>query len=179
MKMSGSLIVGIIFILLGIYFILKVIFKIDFPVGRVLLALFFIYLGIKILFGSAHVFHFKGGDGNSAVFSELNYSGQIVDGGEYSAVFGKVNLDLRNVVLTEPETAIKVNAVFGGTEIFLRPGLPVRIKSDVVFGGVQLPDGNSGGFGSAKYKSETYDTSANRLYIDVNAVFGGVQVHQY
>jgi hypothetical protein len=179
MKMSGSLIIGIIFILLGIYFILKVIFKIDFPVGRILVALFFLYLGIKILFGSSHVFHFRGGDGNSAVFSELNYSGEIEDGGEYSAVFGKVNLDLRNVVLTQPETYIKVNAVFGGSEIFLPPGMPVKIKSDVVFGGIQLPDGNSGGFGSAKYKSETYDSAATRLYIEANAVFGGVQVHQY
>ncbi len=56
---------------------------------------------------------------------------------------------------------------------------PGTIKSDVVFGGAQLPDGNSGGFGTAKYKSENYDMSENRLLIEVNAVFGGVQIHQY
>lgn len=178
MKMSISLIIGIFFIFLGISFILKVIFKIDFPVFKILIALFFIYLGFKILFGSFNVFHIRS-DSSSAVFSELNYSGEIEDGGEYSAVFGKVNLDLRNVVLTEPETFIKVNAVFGGSEIFLPSGLPVKIKSDVVFGGVQLPDRNSGGFGSARYKSDNYDSSANRLIIEANAVFGGIQVHQY
>ncbi len=176
--MSVSLILGIIFIFIGISFIAKVFFKIDFPVFKILVALFFIYIGLKILFGSFNVFNFRSG-GNTAVFSEVNYSGEIEDNSEYSAVFGKVNLDLRNVVLTEPETTIKINAVFGAAEVFLPPDLPVKIKSDVVFGGAHLPDGNSGGFGSAKYKSEDFDIAAHQLYIEANAVFGGIQVHQY
>ena len=176
--MSVSLIIGLIFIFIGISFILKVIFNINFPVGRVLVALLFIYIGFRVLFGSSHVFHIRS-DANSAVFSELNYSGELEDGTEFSAVFGKVNLDLRDVILTGPETRIKVNAVFGGAEIFLPPDLPVRVKSDVVFGGVQLPDGNSGGFGSAKYKSDNYEGAPNRLFIEINTVFGGAEVHQY
>ena len=178
MKMSVSLIIGLVFIFIGISFILKVLFNIDFPVFKILVALFLIYMGIRILFGSFNVFHFRG-DSNSAVFSELNYSGEIHDNQEFNAVFGKTNLDLRNVLLNEPETRIKVNAVFGGAEIFLPPDLPVKIKSDVVFGGVQLPDGNSGGFGSAKYKSDQFEGAPNRLYIEINTVFGGAQVHQY
>lgn len=176
--MSASLIIGIIFLLIGISFILKVIFKIDFPVFKILVAFFFIYIGLRILFGSFHTFHFKG-DSNSAIFSELNYSGEIEDNSEFNAVFGKVTIDLRNVLLSEPETFIKVNVVFGGAEIFLPSDLPVKIKSDVVFGGVQLPDGKSGGFGSAKYRSDNFDEAPNRLFIEINAIFGGTEVHKY
>ena len=175
--MSGSIILGIIFIFIGISFIAKVFFKIDLPVFKILVALFFLYLGFKILFGSFGVTSFKH-NGHNAVFSETRVAGDVYNGAEYNAVFGKVMVDLRDVKLTEPETEIEINAVFGGAEVLLNPDTPVKIKSDVAFGGIDLPDGKSGGFGSSGYTSPKYDKDTNVLYLRLNAVFGGIKVRQ-
>ena len=178
MKMSGSIIVGIIFIFIGISFIAKVFFKIDFPVFKILIALFFIYLGFKMLFGSFGSVHIGSGS-NNAIFSETVINGNIDDGGEYNAIFGKVRVDLRDIQLQPGITKIQVNAVFGGAEVLLDKNTPVKIKSDVVFGGVNLPDGKSGGFGTSGFKSPEYDSGEKQLYIEANAVFGGVEIHRY
>ena len=175
--MSGSIILGIIFIFIGISFIAKVFFKIDFPVFKILVALFFLYLGFKILFGSFGVSNFRN-DGHNAVFSETRVKGNVTDGAEYNAVFGKVMVDLRNVELTEPETEIEINAVFGGAEVLIDPDMPIKIKSDVAFGGIDFPDGKSGGFGSSGYTSPKYDKESKVLYLRLNAVFGGIKVRE-
>jgi len=174
--MSTGLLLGIILILIGLGIVLKVIFHIDIPVFKIILACFFIYLGIRILVGSSWGCHFHTGR-HDAVFSETNFSGTSIDRRDYNAVFGKVRLDLRNVVLTEKETKIEVNAVFGGAEIILNKETPVKIKASAVFGGVRLPDGNAGGFGTSWYESDSVKTADKYLYIDINAVFGGVEVY--
>jgi hypothetical protein len=55
------------------------------------------------------------------------------------AMFGGVELDLRQAVLSQREVTINVTCVFGGVDIKVPPG--VRVISSVVnvFGGVQLP----------------------------------------
>lgn len=176
--MSGSIIIGIVFIFIGISFIAKVFFKIDFPVFKILVALFFLYIGFKILFGSFGISSFKS-NGNNAVFSEMNVEATATDGSEYNAVFGKVVIDLRNIKLTEPKTRIEVNAVFGGAEILINSETPLRIQSDVAFGGIDLPEGGSGGFGSSGYTSPAYDKDSNYVYLELSAVFGGIKIRQY
>ncbi len=177
MKMSGSIILGIIFIFIGISFIAKVFFKIDLPVFKILVALFFLYLGFKMLFGSFGESSFKH-DSHNAVFSETRVNGHVADGDEYNAVFGKVMVDLRNIELTEPETEIEVNAVFGGAEVLINSNTPIKIKTDVAFGGIDLPDGKSGGFGSSGYTTPKYEEGSNVLYLKLNAVFGGIKVRE-
>ncbi|MCX6258170.1 MAG: LiaF-related protein [Bacteroidia bacterium] len=169
---------GIILILLGIILVVKVVFRVDIPVFKILLAFFFLYLGIRILVGSSLNVHFKDGH-HDAVFSESNFSGTTIDRRDYNAVFGKVKLDLRNLVLTEKETRVEVNAVFGGAEIILNKETPVRIKASAVFGGARLPDGNAGGFGTTYYESDSLKKADKYLFIDINAVFGGVEVFTY
>jgi predicted membrane protein len=178
MKMSGSIILGIIFIIIGISFIAKVFFKVDFPVFKILLALFFIYLGFRILFGSFGAVKINHGS-NNAVFSESTIRGEIQDGGEYNAIFGKVTVDLREIELKEGITKIHVNAVFGGAEILMDKNTPIKIKSDVVFGGINLPDGKSGGFGTSGYISPGAEDSTNVIHLEANAVFGGIDVRRY
>lgn len=176
--MGITIIGGIFFLLIGASLIAKVIFKVDIPVVKIFIALFFLYLGFKMLFGDLGIFR-SHGDSNSAIFSESNIVGNVTDNSEYNAIFGKVRLDLRDVELSELETRITVNAVFGGAEILISSELPIKIKSDVVFGGARLPDGDSGGFGTSKYTSDNYIQSENHLYLDINAVFGGVHIIRY
>jgi len=176
--MNAGLLWGIFFILIGLGIVLKVVLRVDIPVFKIILALFLIYLGIRILVGGSSCCHIRTGR-HDAVFSEANFSGTSIDRRDYNAVFGKIRLDLRNVVLNEQETKIEVNAVFGGAEIILNKETPVKIKASAVFGGARLPDGNSGGFGTSYYESDSLKTADKYLYININAVFGGVEVYNY
>jgi predicted membrane protein len=178
MKMGITIIGGIFFLLIGASLIAKVIFKVDIPIFRIFIALFFVYLGLRMLFGDMGVFR-SHTDSNSAIFSESNIVGDIEDRSEYNAIFGKVRLDLRDVQLKEIETRVTVNAVFGGAEVLINADMPIKIKSDVVFGGAKLPDRESGGFGTSKYTSDNFDSSQQHLYLDINAVFGGVNIIRY
>ena len=178
MKSGSTMIWGIIFLFIGAALIAKVVFRIDIPVFKTLVALFFIYLGLRMLFGHMGILNHSSMGGN-AVFSESKIAVEQVDNQEYSAVFGKLVLDLRGIDLSNDDKQLQVNAVFGGAEVLINKDTPVRIKSDVVFGGVQSPDGDSGGFGSRKFESENYDSSSYRLNLNVNAVFGGVQIIRY
>jgi predicted membrane protein len=178
MQKQGSMLVGIIFLVIGAAIILKVVFKLDLPVFKLLAAGVFIYIGIRIMFGGT-LFQRSTENENSAIFSESTYRGEPdMEKSEYNAVFGKINLDLQQLELKQPKTKIIVNAVFGGAEIKLPAEIPVKIKSDVIFGGAQLPEGNSGGFGTYRYKSDNFDENQPYLILEINAIFGGAQVYR-
>jgi hypothetical protein len=54
-------------------------------------------------------------------------------------VFGGVDLDLRQAVLSQREVTINVTCVFGGVEVKIPPGVRVINSVAAVFGGCQLP----------------------------------------
>ncbi len=168
---------GIIFLVIGLSLILKVIFKIDLPIFKVLFALFFIYLGFRILLGEKLSWKSTMTE-NSVVFAEGNFSGDSFLQKEYSAIFGKIKLDLSDVKLQEGENKLKVNAIFGEAIIYINDTLPYKVKTDVAFGGARLPEGSSGGFGSNYYKSDNYSEVENHLLLELNAVFGSIELRK-
>jgi predicted membrane protein len=174
MKMGWGIFWGIILILIGASFIIKVIFKIDFPVMKFMVAFFFIFLGIRILIGSRFVERHSEHD---VVFNESRVQVTEIKNKEYNVVFGKSVIDLRNVSLQEGRTRMTINTVFGGSEIILNDSTPVRIDSDVAFGGAQLPDGtNNGGFGSTTFRTDNLNEDSTYLHIKTNTVFGGCRI---
>ena len=74
---------------------------------------------------------------------------------------------------------LEINAIFGNANVLLNKDVPVRIKSDVAFGGISLPDGDTGGFGSSTYVSDNFDENEPYLYIKASAVFGNMNIRLY
>jgi len=83
-------------------------------------------------------------------------------GSDIEAVFGSVELDIRDATLKK-ETAIKVSAIFGGVSILLPNDVNVKVKSTPIFGGVDN-------------KARTKDENKKTIYIEAIAVFGGVEI---
>jgi hypothetical protein len=176
MRMGFGLLIGVVIILFGLGIIINVVFHVNIPVFKIIVGLFLIYIGLKIIVGdSLPSFHHR--HSGDAVFSDRTYHGLPGDSNEYNAVFGKAMVDLRGVELKEKITRIKVAAVFGGAEVILDKNMPVRIKAEAVFGGVNLPENVAGGFGSASYQSQNLDENKNYLLIEASSVFGGIQIH--
>lgn len=169
--MGSAIFWGIILIFIGLSLIVKVVFQIDFPIFKILLAVILILLGIKILFGDFHIFRsISGGSGGETVFSE-RYFEQIPADNQFSAVFGSNKIDLTDIEIDEAKK-IKVNVAFGNTEIILSNDIPVKIKVEVAFGSAKLPEGESGGFGATNYESPDYIEGTPALIIKGNVAFG-------
>jgi predicted membrane protein len=176
MKMGAGLFWGAFLLLLGIALIIKVVFQIDFPIFKVLVGIFLILLGIKVLFGR-FVFHTGHGhfDPEETIFSEKIYDNPE-PGKEYTVLFGKGVYDFTDVDLSKGNFHAKISTVFGGTQIIVPRDVPVKITADAVFAGAELPDGNTAVFGTSVYESEEWSPGSVGINIKVDVVFGGVQV---
>ena len=113
--MGAGVFWGALLILIGLALILRFVFNIDFPVVKVLFALFFIYLGLRILFGSFGLFRIETGP-NDVLFSEKEFI-QPEHNKEYNIVFGKGNFDFTKIDLSQGSVNVKIGTVFGASLI--------------------------------------------------------------
>jgi len=168
---------GVIVLLVGISIIAQAIFKINIPVFKIAGGLILIYLGVKMLFGA---FGVSMGVGNSSAGSSSVFSSQNIrvdhfeDGIEYSSVFGSQNVDFTAAKRTEGTYYIECNSVFGSSKLYIPQDIDVSIKKSAVFGSVKDPSGHDTSFGDGSFKSKM--GSATHLNLEVNAVFGSVEI---
>lgn len=88
-------------------------------------------------------------------------------GGNVTAIFGGVELDLRNAVMTAPAATIEVTAIFGGAEIRVPEYWSVSAQCPGIFGG----------FNDRSHQPDPYrQPPPKRLLVKGAAVFGGVNV---
>lgn len=80
------------------------------------------------------------------------------------AVFGGVELDLRQAILSRREVTINIVAIMGGVNLTLPPGVRVINSISAVFGGTSLPP------------EDTVDPDAPVIRLTGFALFGGVSV---
>jgi hypothetical protein len=176
MKMAPGLFWGVLLILIGLAAIFRVLF--DVHLFGVLFAFFLIFIGITMLFGNPWLFKMHR-DENNTMFEEKSVVDQPRNNAEYNVVFGRTVYDFRNIKFPDNEPIrIKINTVFGNSVIRINKDTPVKIKSDAVFAGTTMPDGNSVAFGSIQYSTDTFGVALNQLIIDAPVVFGALQVKE-
>lgn len=92
---------------------------------------------------------------------DLNWSGEVFEGAELTAVFGGVKCDLRDAII-EGDCAVQVSAIFGGIDIFVPDNVNVKVSSTCIFGGIS---------------NETpVRKDAPTLYVNGTCMFGGVEI---
>lgn len=103
-----------------------------------------------------------------AVFSGAERTGRwlIEPDTNVVAVFGGVELDLRQAVLSRREVTINVVAIMGGVNITVPPGVRVTNSVSAVFGGTSLPGDDPAG------------PDAPVVRLTGFAMFGGVSVQR-
>ena len=160
--------VNSIFMLCGVLLLLEQNHVIDRgTLGKVLLPAIFLIIGVCILFRSMFAGtkrHYTGTSSYAATFS-----GNVVvptgterfEGCEADAVFGGLDLDLREAVI-EDGAVIEATAIFGGIDIKVPQGVNVKVKRTELFGGA---------------KSEVRNQDGNPvLYVNALCMFGGVDI---
>ena len=173
---------GILLVLAGLSILLKIFFGVNLPIFRVALALFFFYLGARMIMGGwdnnnrgAQQGSWKSGilrDHDSVIFGSGEFkpevgSGEIRD--RFSVIFGEGRVDLRAIPATQ-DAEIRVSTVFGQTHILLPKNVPVLIRAETVFGESKLPGPTTAAVGRTLYR--TPGTVEPKLKIRASVVFG-------
>ncbi len=98
-----------------------------------------------------------------AVFSgsNINYTNEIFEGAELTAVFGGIDCNLKNAII-DKDCVIRVNAIFGGIDIIVPDNVNVKANTTSIFGGT-----------SNKTVSRK---DAPTVYINGVCMFGGVEI---
>jgi predicted membrane protein len=100
---------------------------------------------------------------------ERRITSQDFQGGYVQAVFGGVELDLRDANMQQDEAKLEINAVFGGVELRVPDTWQVVSRGQAFFGGFVDSTRN--------YRTENPANPGKKsLFLTGSAVFGGVEI---
>ena len=165
---------GSILILLGLSVIVRIVFHIHVPLVRIVFALVLIYFGIRVLVGGSWC-KWSGSNGSTVLFSEVKTE-LSHNSTEYNIIFGKGVVNLADASFAEKGKRVKVNTIFGASEIRVSPAVPALVRVSSAFAGARMPDGNIISFGQYVYKTKAYSDTAKALVVDATVVFGGLEI---
>ncbi len=169
--MFGSVFWGVVLILAGVSIVLKAVFHIYIPVFRIVVAGIIIYFGVRLLLGN----HAGYSDAETIVFRDAKFKpGTMQD--DYSVIFGKGTVDLRELSLEDESIHIEVSVIFGSADVLIDPEMPLKIESSTVFGDTNFPRGSSSPFGDSVYRSPNYSKNEPHVTLETNAIFGGIRI---
>ncbi len=175
MKMHTGLFWGVALIVVGLLLIIKIIVPFHFPIFKILLGLFVIYLGVKIIAGDRW-FSFHYDKNGSTVFANAKVDYANVEE-KSGVVFGSKVYDFTNATLDSADSkTVKIDVAFGSAKVRLPKDIPVRVKYSVAFGGVELPDETAMSFGSGVYANKLYEHGKPHLQIRMEVAFGEAKV---
>lgn len=99
-----------------------------------------------------------------ATFSgqDLNFKGETFKGASLNAIFGGIELTLKEAEITQ-DTLINATSVFGGIDIIVPENVNVKVKPTSIFGGT-----------TNKVKDEKQNVPT--LYVKSFCLFGGVEI---
>ncbi len=143
-------------------------------IGKLIVPFIFVLIGLsmifKNLFRGDHGLHidvrYQGGNSeHSAVFAGNSYhiTGEKFMGTTINAIFGGVDLDLRNAIIDE-DIVINATAVFGGIDIKVPSNVRVKVSNVPIFGGVDNKADTSA------------DPNAPTILLNSTCMFGGIDI---
>lgn len=100
---------------------------------------------------------------------ERRVTTQNFQGGQITAVFGGVELDLREAGMQTDDVTLEINALFGGVELRLPDHWHASFRGTPIFGGLSDKSSTSRPPASAEANSRV-------LFITGSVIFGGIEI---
>lgn len=163
---------GVLLIVLGALLIARKYVPFNLPVGRIIIALVFVYLGVRIILRGPAV-----RDENTVIFgSRTTLAGETRGSRDYNVIFGSGDIDF--TTMPADDATREVNVIFGSGTLRVNPEAPVKIVLSAVFGSVRAPDGSTVSFGDRTWTSAAYREGSPALRVKAAAVFGSLNIRQ-
>lgn len=162
---------GLLLIVWGVTVVISVLFRIDIPVGRIVVAFILIYLGIRMLTGWGG---FEKSNNTSFFRNEtvkINPSAQ-----EYNVIFGRREFDLTETAPSKEFLPIKIQTIFGSGVVKLNPTQPVKVHVNSCFADALTPEGNHINFGNYTYVSSNFKEGQPYLAVEATVAFGSLAI---
>lgn len=168
-------------IALGVFFQLRKLGYIDVSIWQVFWPSILILIGLSIIFQRGTVKHKSEVNPDKwekenmvnedivdyfTIFSGIsnsNYSKKF-KGGKLTAIFGGIELDLRDAEISDKNAIISATAIFGGIDIIVPSHWNVEVKATPILGGVE------------KNTKFNRDENAPTLKINGTAILGGIEI---
>jgi predicted membrane protein len=175
---------GIILILVGTAFLLPEIIQIPFETRQLVWPVVLILIGVFIVFKTRNLKrppffnpHSETVSGDDRIDEVAIFGGgkrviasQNLKGGNITAIFGGIELDLTDADLCEEGAVIELACIFGGTTIIVKPEWDVQVQVTSVMGGFT---------DKRKVYKQSGSTSSKRLIIKGAAIFGGGEIKSF
>jgi hypothetical protein len=163
---------GALLIVAGVLLIVRKYVPFNLPIGRIIVALVFVYLGVRIIVGGTAL-----RNENTVVFgSRTTLAGDAAASRDYNVIFGSGDIDFTS--LPADGATREVNVIFGSGTLRLNPDTPVQVRMSSAFGSVRTPDGSTVSFGDRTWTSPAYREGSPALRVKAAAVFGSLSIRQ-
>lgn len=174
MRQRGLIIIGSVFLILGLLSLLSSLLNVDF--GALCFPLFLILLGLLIILRPRMIPIDRGL--NMRLLGDVKYSGDWTPTDlEVWSLVGNVRLDLGEAHLPDGETEFRIISFVGDTRVLVPPDVGVAVSSTGFVGDVWIFDQKYGGVLSpVSYTSEDYATSQRRIHVETISFVGTTRV---
>lgn len=95
---------------------------------------------------------------NKTIFPNAPFNGTVIN-----AVFGSVELNLRDAIITE-DVVINCTSIFAGVDLFVPANVNVKVSSVPIFGGV------------SNKANDINDLNAPTIFVNATCMFGGIDI---
>jgi Predicted membrane protein (DUF2154). len=174
---SGSLATGAIMLGLGALFLGRNtgLYMIDMSIfWQLFWPVIIILIGINILVKNDH-----NRGGNLAIMGAVDKGKEIWDlkSGEYTALLGGIDLNIRQANFTEKAVNLNLNAVMGSITLVVPEDTAIICKGTAILGGIDLLGRGTGGiFGSSVLEVGDPKTAAHLLKLNCTCIMGGIEI---
>ena len=146
----------------------------DGVIGKMIFPLILIVMGIQIViknfistrYQGNRISHNQGKKHDyTAIFGagEYHLMNEVFYGASTTAIFGAVDLDLRDAIIEE-DVVININSIFGAVDIMVPPNVRVETKGVPIFGGIE------------NHSKENGSIDSPVVYLNITCLFAGVEI---
>jgi hypothetical protein len=120
-----------------------------------------------------------GGSGHLAMMGAVEKTTEdwILNSGEYSAIMGSVELDVRKASFSEKEVSLVLTAIMGGIVLIVPEDIAITCKGTSIMGGIDILGKGSGGIiGNINTQTGDLNSAAKVLNLNCTCIMGGIEI---
>jgi predicted membrane protein len=108
---------------------------------------------------------------------EKNSEGWELKSGEYTALMGGVELDIRKASFSESKVSLVLTSIMGGITLIVPEDVTITCKGTSILGGIDILGKGSGGIiGNTSIQIGDSQSTSKTLQLNCTCIMGGIEI---